>query len=241
MLSSQGPFHFQNSSFVHGCIMSFLFTRHGIKAVLFDFDGTLAENALDFSLMREKADAAIASLTALPLPADRPLMEALAKVCASLDSDTAFRVRERAMRAITEVEVEAAGRATIFPFTLPMLEALRAEGTATAVITRNCPDAVFRVFPALREHVACVLTRDDVSRVKPHPEHINRALAIVGCKPGQSLMVGDHRMDIEAGKRAGTRTAGVASGESPCEDLRAADPDWLAPDAGELMRRLGVL
>jgi len=219
--------------------MCSLFTRHGIKAVLFDFDGTLAESALDFSVMREQAAEAIASLTALPMPKDRPLMEALAEVCAVLDTDTAFRVRERAMQAIAEVEVEAAGRARLFPFTLPMLEALRAQGTATAVITRNCPEAVFRVFPTLLEHVACVLTRDDVSRVKPHPEHINTALAIVGCKPGQSLMVGDHPMDIEAGKRAGTLTAGVASGETPYEGLQAADPDWLAPDAGELMRRLG--
>jgi phosphoglycolate phosphatase len=137
--------------------------------------------------------------------------------------------------------VEAAAQSGLFPFTLSVLEALRAQGTAVAVVTRNCPEAVFRIFPALLEHVACVLTRDDVPRVKPHPEHINAALGIVGCEPGKCLMVGDHPMDIEAGKRAGTLTAGVASGDVSCECLREAGPDWLAQDVGELMRRRGVL
>jgi phosphoglycolate phosphatase len=117
--------------------MPSLFTRHGIKAVLFDFDGTLANSALDFSLMRRRAVTAVASLTDIPVCTDKPLMEALAEVCALLGADTASRVWERAMQAVVAVEVEAAARSRLFPFTFPVLEALRAQGTAAAVITRN--------------------------------------------------------------------------------------------------------
>ena len=220
--------------------MSALFTRHGIKAVLFDFDGTLAGTALDFSLMLRRALEAVARVTPLPVRADVPLMEALGDLCARLDADTAALARESAMRAVVEVEVEAASRARLFPFTLPVLEALRAEGTVAGVVTRNCPEAVYRVFPRLDDYVGCVLTRNDVARVKPHPEHIGAALARLGREPGESLMVGDHPMDIEAGKRAGTLTAGVASGDSPADRLKSAGPRWLAPDAGALMRELGL-
>lgn len=221
--------------------MPTLFIRHGIKAVLFDFDGTLSHTVLDFSLMRKRAGEAVANCTSLSFRTDLPLMEALTELCAMLDVETALSVRNAAMRAVVEVELEAADRARLFPFVVPMLESLRAHGVAVAVITRNCSEAVFRVFSALPRYAACILTRDDVANVKPHPEHIQTALVRMGCKPRQSLMVGDHPMDIEAGKRAGVFTAAVASGNSPAESLEAAGPDWQARDAGELMRRFGLV
>ena len=211
-----------------------------IKAVLFDFDGTLAVPVLDFALMRRRALDAFSVYAPVPAGTGRPLMEELDAVCASLEPSQAARARQAAMEAIREVEVEAAGRSSLFPFVLPMLKAMRAQGLKAAVVTRNCPEAVFRVFPDLSAHVGCVLTRDDVRHVKPHPEHIGKALSLIDCAPGESLMVGDHPMDIEAGKRAGALTAGVSTGETPAARLAEAHPDYLAHDAGALMRHLGL-
>ena len=217
-----------------------LFSRHGIRAVLFDFDGTLADSSIDFTVMRKRAAEAVAPLTPQRLRTDRSLMEALEEVYAQLDEETAGLARGKAMRAVVDVEIEAAERASLFPFALPLLDALRDRGIATGVVTRNCPEAVFTVCPGLCEHVGCVLTRHDVSHVKPHPQHIGCALSLLGCSGSECLMVGDHPMDIEAGKRAGTLTAGVWSGTIPRERLAEAQPDWLARDAGQLMMQFGV-
>ena len=43
--------------------------------------------------------------------------------------------------------------------------------------------------------------------------------------PGEAAMVGDHPMDIRAGKEAGLRTIGVLTGYSQAEALHRAGAD----------------
>lgn len=212
-----------------------------LKAVIFDFDGTLALSPLDFSQMHRKARQALTKYAEVPEALQGPILEDIERVCNELAPVTALLARHAAMEAIEKVEVEAAREGALFPFVRPMLETLRRADIATAIITRNCRAAVVTVFPDLGEYMQCVLTREDVDRVKPDPEHLRAALDKIGCPAGQSLMVGDHSMDILVGKRAGTLTAGVGSGSSSLEKLAEGEPDFLAADAGELMRQLGVL
>jgi phosphoglycolate phosphatase len=54
-------------------------------------------------------------------------------------------------------------------------------------------------------------------------------------------MTGDHPMDVETGKRAGSLTGAVASGEYSLSGLAAAKPDFLAPDGETLLRELEIL
>lgn len=212
-----------------------------IRAVVFDFDGTLAVQTLDFGVMRERAVAALSRFAPVAAVATEPMMEELDRVCASLDAATAAKARQATMDAIVEVELEAARHSRLFVPVRPMLAALRRRDIACGVITRNIWPAIRMVFPDVDEHFACVLTRDDVEQVKPHPAHLQKALDIIGCEAGQALMVGDHPMDIQVGKRVGTLTAGVAGGHVPLEKLALENPTWLAEDVGELMRMIGIM
>lgn len=167
-------------------------------------------------------------------------MEELERVASLLPPEEAAAARRAAFAAIEAVELEAASRSSLFPFVRPMLAALRRKEIAIGIITRNFPAAVFTVFPDLPAYSPCVLTREDVVRVKPHPEHLERAFQRLGVSPGTVLMVGDHPSDIQAGKRTGARTAGVGTGEGSRESLARERPDFLAADAGELMRGLEI-
>ncbi|HEU6437381.1 MAG TPA: HAD family hydrolase [Nitratidesulfovibrio sp.] len=231
-----------------------------VRAVVFDFDGTLAAPTLDFDVMRRAvADAMRVHLEPhpaprptsapahVPAPPDRPdlpVMEWIAHVTALLEVHgrpaDAAALHADAHAAIRRVEVEAAARGSLFPFTRPMLAGLAAIDVSVAIVTRNCPEAVRAVFPDVDALCPCLLTRDDVPRVKPDPDHLLRALDALGRSPGEALMVGDHPMDIVTGHRAGTLTAGVASGESPAHALHEAGAHVVADDCAALMVRLGL-
>jgi phosphoglycolate phosphatase len=65
--------------------------------------------------------------------------------------------------------------------------------------------------------------------------HLLLALERLTTPAGTALMVGDHPLDIQTGKRAGTLTAGVTSGNSSEADLSKSGADWTARNCEELV------
>ena len=231
-----------------------------VQAVIFDFDGTLAHLTIDFSEMRHCAEEAvrrtIAPFSAIadrylqPDP-DIPVLEWVAKgyngLCshpAASDNEhaqlveLARRMQQAADEAIIAVEVKAAEQGGLFSWSRTLLSTLAAQGITPCIITRNCTQAVQTIFPDVHRYCTTLLTRDDVPKVKPDPDHLLRALEIAGCPPERALMVGDHPMDIETGKAGGTLTAGVYSGYQNKETLASQQPDFIAKDARELYNTL---
>lgn len=213
------------------------YKRRGITALVFDFDGTLARSTLDFSVMRREAVAAMQQHVDVPRRPDLPTMELLGLI--GTETEPARAARKAALKAVRDVEVGAARTSALFPFVRPMLARLKELGIAMGIVTRNCPEALALVFPDAADHCV-VLTRDDVPHVKPDPDHLVRALERLEVLPEHAIMVGDHPMDITVGKRAGTLTAGVASGDHGLEELAACAPDYAEKNGAELMRRLGI-
>ncbi len=214
------------------------------RAVIFDFDGTLASLSIDFAKMRLSVAAlAEAFLGGPPEPSRLPVLEwleELASEVSGLDRAQGLELRSRGLLTITAMEMDAAREGRLFAFTRPMLRDLRRSGVPTAVITRNCTAAVRRVFPEITDNCDVFLAREDVARVKPHPGHALEALQRMGIGPDGVLLVGDHPMDVETARRAGLVAGAVASGGSDLETLSHAIPDFLAEDCGALMRQLGL-
>jgi phosphoglycolate phosphatase len=71
---------------------------------------------------------------------------------------------------------------------------------------------------------------------KPAPDVILTALAVLGARPEDCLMVGDSAADMEAGKRAGVKTCAVRYGYGKVEDLARFTPDYWIDDLRELAR-----
>lgn len=213
-----------------------------LDAVIFDFDGTLADVPLDFELMKTRI-AALGEvfLGERPQPDDTPALEWLEELVQrvmALDQDEGREFRSRGRLVITAMELDAAREGELFHFTRPVLKALREEGVRTGVITRNITPAVKTVFPDIDRYLQAFIPREDAIRVKPDPVHLLQALQAVGAAPDCSLMVGDHPMDVETAKRAGTLSAAVTTGQSAARDFDTLSPDFLAPDIGTLMAQL---
>lgn len=213
-----------------------------LKAIIFDFDGTLAELRLDFPEMKRRLSILAQEYFSRQLqPPSIPALEWLEDLSTRLherDEAAAQELEARAHALIQAMEIEAAHGGSLFPFTRALLHELQEEGIKVAIITRNCEAAVRMVFPDLERYCAGFLARDHVHRVKPDPDHLLRALEKLAASPETALMVGDHPLDIQTGKSAGILTAGVWSGNASAEDLARAGATITARNCQELIATL---
>jgi phosphoglycolate phosphatase len=60
---------------------------------------------------------------------------------------------------------------------------------------------------------------------KPDPRPVLEAIRLLGGSAAEAIMIGDSENDINAGRRAGTRTCGVTFGFRTTEQLRTSEPD----------------
>ncbi len=71
--------------------------------------------------------------------------------------------------------------------------------------------------------------------IKPDPEGINLILEKIKTDPAKSLMIGDTRVDVLAGKRAGTKTGVVSWGLGKWEELLKLKPDYKIEKPGDFL------
>jgi phosphoglycolate phosphatase len=210
-----------------------------IKAIVFDYNGTLAKLNIDFNQMRQSVLELISSygVDAKDLPADH-LLEIInyaGEILKARSGKKAESFLHNAYEVIEQQEIQAAHDGELFKETKDLLLELAAAGISTGVITRNCAAAINIEFPDILSYCRIVICRDHVANVKPHPEHLNKALQFLGSPSRNSLMIGDHPLDIKTGKAAGTFTAGVLTGHFPENDLRQAGAEIILARAADIL------
>lgn len=214
-----------------------------VRAVLFDLDGTLLRQTIDFDRMREEVLCLVGRFGLEPEPyRAMHVLELIDRVGAALDArrpGDGPRFALAAQEVVTAIEVAAAEGAEAYPGVPEFLVRLREAGFGVGIVTRNCRPAVER---ALASHMlACdvLLTRDDVARVKPDPEHLRVALMHLGVPAAEAVMCGDHPMDVIAGRRAGAATVGILSDGLPADRFAEVHPDLILPSVVKLEPYLG--
>jgi len=170
------------------------------RLVIFDLDGTLTEELLDFDAIRRE----------IGLPEKAPILEHIEK----LPPDH----RQRAHEILHRHEMSAAESCVLHEGAVEVLQTLHARGTATAVLTRNslpCAQAVLQ-----RHHLTpqALYTRED----KPHKPHADSILNVARCfaiLPEQTLMVGDYLYDLQAAANARVDSALLAARPGPLPEF----------------------
>ncbi|MCJ2165619.1 MULTISPECIES: HAD-IA family hydrolase [unclassified Pseudodesulfovibrio] len=210
-----------------------------LDAIIFDFDGTLADVPLDFDFMKTK----IAALGEVfmderPVPDGLPALEWLEALAAQVmerDRAEGMEFLSRGRLVIAATELDAARDGQLFEFTRPTLATLRKRGVAAGVITRNISAAVKVVFPDIEKFIEVFIPREIAVCLKPNPGHLLQALDLLGIAPEHTLMVGDHPMDVETAKAAGAMSAAVTSGKVTAQGFAHLDPDFVSADVQALM------
>ena len=213
-----------------------------IRAVIFDFDGTLAVLNIDFSLMRERIfdlmrgygiqDETIREKYLLEIT------DEAYQLLREKDPTGAEAFYQESHHILHEVEMKAAEEGRLIPGTEATLERLRKRGIKIGIITRNCEDAVRKVFPGIDDFCDVFVSRNSVKKVKPHPDHLTYVMKWLKISAEEAVMVGDHMIDIQAGRRVGMKTMGVLTGKTKKEEFEMAGADYVLKDASEVCKLL---
>jgi phosphoglycolate phosphatase len=210
-----------------------------INTIIFDFDGTLAKLNIDFKLMRDTVLKLISSygIAQNDLQTDFVLemINTSREILSNSSPQKAEIFTNIAIKMIEAMEIEAAINGELFPKTKELFTRLKLSGISTGVITRNCEKAIKTVFPDISSYCDVVVCRNMVKNVKPHPEHLNKVLQMLNSLAKNTLMIGDHPLDIETGRKAGTRTAGVLTGHFRKSDFLSAGADLVLAQASDLL------
>jgi HAD superfamily hydrolase (TIGR01509 family) len=202
-----------------------------IDAVLFDLDGTLIDT--DDELVENLANRLQRIESLLPtgdahrsarrtiMASEKPanaLLTMLDKV--GLD-DQSFSLRDRLNRLKGQPPAEDF---RLIEGVTELLDHLDGRFKLGIVTTRSQPEVeAFLEQYGYHERFQAIITRDDVERLKPHPESILKAAELLDVPVARCAMVGDTRVDVEAANAAGAVSVGVLSGFSERDDLLDAD------------------
>lgn len=213
-----------------------------LRAVLFDFDGTLTPS---LPLWLEAYHIALRAF-GVALTDDEVLRRCFFRdwtdVAADLGVCSADELQTQVDRGLEQSFVAA----ELFPLARDVIERCRGEGLRTALVTSSPRRLIDTVAARLDVHhlFDFVICGGEAAHYKPHPEPVFRTLSALECAPGDAVMVGDSAADILAGKAAGTRTALFMPDDHgrfhDGERLRATKPDFIFREHGELGALLGL-
>ncbi len=168
--------------------------RNIIKAVLFDFDGTLTQpGALDFKTFKAELGCA----------EDQPVLEYVRSISSAGD-------RSKAMDKLDRFEFDGAARSQPNTGAEQIVEWIKTQGLPVGIITRNSRSSVLRSLDNFNKISAVdfdfIISRDDPLEPKPSGDGIVWAAEQWRISPGEVLVVGDYIFDPQSGQAAGAPT-----------------------------------
>jgi phosphoglycolate phosphatase len=187
-----------------------------VKAVLFDFDGTLADTADDLSRALNRLRTA-KGLAELPLEELRPHASAGARGLIGAGLGIAPEHEEfKPLREafLKHYEAGICVDTRLFPGMPELLDGLEARGLRWGIVTNKSTRLTRLIVQALalEKRAACVVCGDSTPHLKPHPASLLMAAQQLGLAPAECVYLGDDLRDIQAARSAGMPCLAVAWG-----------------------------
>ena len=193
-----------------------------MRAVLFDFDGTLADTAPDLggALNRMLAKR---GRPPLPLEAVRPYASSGARGLLYIgfgvvpEDDGYTAMREEFLANYSDA---ICVHTRLFPGIEELLASIEARNMVWGIVTNK---AVRLTTPlvahlGLAQRAGCVVGGDTTPHLKPHPASLLHAAGEIGISPSECCYLGDDLRDIQAAKAAGMFSVAVEYGYSGTEN-----------------------
>ncbi len=217
--------------------MSFRF-----HAVLFDFDGTLADS-YDAITASVNHVAAHHKLPPLPEPEVRIMVgHGLLQLMADIIPGGDAAQNAELYRAHHPTVMYQHTR--LLPGAGAALEQLHARNIKMAVCSNKPAAITKKLIVALKvsEYLPldAVFGPEDAQNPKPHPGMVQAALNHLNVSADEALFIGDMSIDIETARNAGLEVWVLPTGSSDVKALQLAKPDRILNSMDELVKELGI-
>ncbi|MBO5819703.1 MAG: HAD-IA family hydrolase [Bacteroidales bacterium] len=210
----------------------------GIKLLVLDFDGTLADtlqvildsmqSTLRVLNLPARSDAQCKAMIGLRLT---EIPEHLFPELPGLGPTYAATYREEFAKFNT------AGAVPLFPNVMETLHALAEKGYMLSIASSRAHETLDKYLRDLQlgDIVTYVVAAEDVSHAKPDPEPVLKTLQHFALQPQEVLVVGDTDFDILMGRNADCYTCGVTYGNGSRASMLEAGAHVLIDDFSQLL------
>ena len=200
-----------------------------IKAVIFDWDGTLADTkkavVKSFQKVLSEAGCRVSDEfieRRIGIGTKKTIIEAFRECHMRLDVSTLEKLAKEKIR----IQAELTDIVSLLEGATELLETLQ-ERTKIALATMSNRKVVDKLLPEKRIEgcFEVVVTTDEIAKPKPDPEVFLVSAAKLGVKPEDCVVVEDSVFGVRAAKEAGMKCIAVSSGVYSREELEEEKAD----------------
>lgn len=215
------------------------------KAVIFDWDGTLAYTmkavVQSFQKVLTEAGCRISDefiARRMGIGTKKTIIEAFRECHMRLDVSTLEKLADEKVR----IQAGLADIVSLFDGATELLEALQKK-TKIALATMSGRKVVDKLLPAKRiaKYFDVVVSADEVANPKPDPEVFLVAAKKLGVAPEDCVVVEDSVFGVRAAKAANMKCIAVHSGVYSREELQEEQPDMVIGSLIEKEKMLGFI
>jgi len=217
-----------------------------IKLIIFDFDGTLVDTALD---IMDAANKMLSDLEYPPLTFEevkKHIGEGFTPFIRSLTKASEKEVFERFQK---NYDQNLFAKTKFYDGVEDFFKDYqRYPETKIGIISNKPENQVRLIFKELgkglgleESHLVQIFGAETFDVKKPHPKPLQEMMALANAKPEETVMIGDSRADVEAAKAAGTHFIAVSFGYNTFETLKSFGADNFIHHFDELIPLLESL
>ena len=215
-----------------------------IKAVIFDFDGVVADTGRDI-VASVQATQKKYGVSVLDYDTIMSYVGHGAKYL--IDRSMPDLSEQKRAEALTWYKqyyaVHPCDETRLYDGFRLIAESFKQKGTAMSIVS-NKPEATTNLIVeqlGISTYFTKVIGPESVVHMKPDPEGLLLCLDAMHTIPAEAVMVGDSYTDIQAGKAAGMHTCAILYGYGDKKKLKAENADFSVSAAFDILRGIESL